>query len=195
MGPQPTLPGWSLHDRSKTNAEVIAELYALLRDAAGDSALLDGCNTIGHLGQGVFDLQRIGDDTSGHQWERTRRMGVNTLSFRIPQQGTFFTVDPDLVGITDAVPWEFNRQWLDVLARSGTATIVSSAPSQRGPEQRAALKDAFQVAAAGGVSARPADWMMSSTPEQWRASLGSGADIERRYRWSGADGASPFMSP
>ncbi len=35
MGPQPTLPGWSLHDRSRTNAEVIAGLYALLRDTAG----------------------------------------------------------------------------------------------------------------------------------------------------------------
>src|ERR1700722_7617018 len=45
MGPQPTLPGWSLHDRSRTNAEVIAALYALLRDAAGGQILLDGCNT------------------------------------------------------------------------------------------------------------------------------------------------------
>jgi alpha-galactosidase len=58
MGPQPTLPGWSLHDRSRTNAEVIAELYALLREAAGERTLLDGCNTVGHLGQGIFDLQR-----------------------------------------------------------------------------------------------------------------------------------------
>ena len=143
MGPQPTLPGWSLYERSRTNSEVIADLYASLRDAVGNRILLDGCNTIGHLDQGVFDLQRIGDDTSGHQWERTQRKGEKTLSFRIPQQGTFFTVDADLVGLTDAVPWELNRQWLDLLARSGTATIVSVAPSQRGPEQRAALKEDF----------------------------------------------------
>jgi alpha-galactosidase len=195
MGPQPSLPGWSLHDRGKTNAEAIADLYALIRDGVGNQVILDGCNTVGHLGQGVFDLQRIGDDTSGHQWERTRRMGVNTLSFRLPQNGTFFTVDPDLVGLTEAVPWEFNRQWLDVLARSGAATIVSSAPSMRAREQQVALREAFQIASAGGVAAKPVDWMETSTPEHWQADKRANADQDRRYHWSGVDGASPFLSP
>ena len=191
MGPQPTLPGWSLHDKSKTNAEVIAELYTMLRQAAGEPVLLDGCNTVGHLGQGIFDLQRTGDDTSGRQWERTRRMGVNTLAFRLPQNGTFYTVDADLVGITDAVPWEFNQQWLEVLARSGAATIVSPGPPARGAQQRAALREAFKLAAAGGAGARPVDWMDGSTPEHWKES----GKQERRYRWSGAEGASAFLSP
>ncbi len=193
MGPQPTLPGWSLHDRSRTNAEVIAGLYALLRETAGEQVLLDGCNTVGHLGQGIFDLQRTGDDTSGRQWERTRRMGVNTLAFRLPQHGTFYTVDADLVGVTAAIPWELNQQWLDVLARSGAATIVAPGPPARGPEQRAALREAFSIAASGGVAARPVDWMDASTPERWR-SIGK-AGPERRYRWSGTEGASPFLSP
>ncbi len=195
MGPQPTLPGWSFFDRTRTNAEVIGDLYSLLRAAAGDKALLDGCNTIGHLGQGIFDLQRIGDDTSGHQWERTRRMGVNTLAFRLPQHGTFFTVDPDMAGITDSVPWELNRQWLDVLARSGAATIVAVAPTKRGPEQRAALKEAFQIAAAGGTRIRPIDWMGTRTPERWGATARTQEAGERRYRWTDADGVSPFLSP
>jgi alpha-galactosidase len=190
MGPQPTLPGWSLNDRSRTNAEVMAELYALLREAAGDRTLLDGCNTVGHLGQGVFDLQRTGDDTSGRQWERTRRMGVNTLAFRLPQHGTFYTLDADLVGITEAIPWEFNRQWLDLLAHSGTATIVSAGPPARGQEQRAALREAFKMVAAGGATARPLDWMETSTPERWQAN-----GKEWRYRWSGMQGASAFLSP
>jgi alpha-galactosidase len=194
MGPQPTLPGWSFSDRSRTNAEIIADLYSLLREAVGDHVLLDGCNTIGHLGQGVFDLQRIGDDTSGHQWERTRRMGVNALSFRLPQQGTFFAIDADLVGMTDDVPWTENRQWLDVLARSGTATLVSVAPSQRGPEQRAALRDAFKMAAAGGAGAKPLDWMETSTPGHWRGTS-KGEASERHYDWAGRDGACPFLSP
>jgi alpha-galactosidase len=193
MGPQPTLPGWSLHDRSRTNAEVITGLYALLREAAGERVLLDGCNTIGHLGQGVFDLQRTGDDTSGRQWERTRRMGVNTLAFRLPQHGTFYTLDADLVGITEAVPWELNRQWLDALARSGTAAIVSSGPPARGPQQREALREAFRIAAAGGAAARPIDWLENSTPERWQAAGKAGP--EWRYRWSGKEGASAFLSP
>jgi alpha-galactosidase len=191
MGPQPTLPGWSLNNRSRTNAEVIAELYALIREAAGERVLLDGCNTVGHLGQGVFDLQRTGDDTSGRQWERTRRMGVNTLSFRLPQHGTFYILDADLVGITEAVPWEFNQQWLDVLTRSGTATLVSAGPPARGREQQAALREAFQIAAAGGAAAMPVDWIEARTPERWQA----GAEKERRYRWSGTLGASAFLSP
>jgi len=195
MGPQPTFPGWSFSDQSRTNAEVIADLYAMLRETVGDQILLDGCNTIGHLGQGISDLQRIGDDTSGHQWERTRRMGVNSLSFRLPQQGTFFTVDADLVGMTDAVPWAKNRQWLDVLARTGTATLVSVAPSQRGPDQRAALREAFETAAAGGAHARPVDWMETSTPEHWRGTSGKGGATERHYDWAGRGGACPFLSP
>jgi alpha-galactosidase len=191
MGPQPTLPGWSLHDRSRTNAEVILDLYVMLRQAAGEAMLLEGCNTIGQLGQGIFNLQRTGDDTSGRQWERTRRMGVNTLSFRLPQHGTFFSLDADLVGITDAVPWSFSKQWLDVLARSGAVTMVSPGPAARGPEQRAALRAAFAVAAAGGLAARPLDWLETDAPERWQG----GSSGEQRYDWNGVEGASPFLSP
>ena len=190
MGPQPTLPGWSLHDRTRTNAEVIADLYALIRTAAGNQVLLDGCNTIGHLAQGIFDLQRTGDDTSGRHWERTRRMGVNTLAFRLPQHGTFYVIDPDMIGITEAVPWEFNRQWLDVVARSGAATMVAAGPPARGKEQRAALREAFRIAASGGTELRPLDWLETSAPEQWE----SKSNAAVHYRWSGADGASPFLS-
>jgi alpha-galactosidase len=187
------LPGWSLHDRSRTNAEVIARLYAQLRETAGPQVLLEGCNTVGHLGQGIFDLQRTGDDTSGRQWERTRRMGVNTLAFRLPQHGAFHILDADLVGITEDIPWEFNRQWLEVLAHSGTATIVSPGPPSRGPEQRAALREAFRIAAAGGLAAKPVDWLETSTPERWRPA--ANAVPESRYRWSGDQGASAFMGP
>ena len=44
-------------------------------------------------------LNRTGDDTSGRIWERTRRMGVNTLAFRLPQHNTFYHIDADCVGI------------------------------------------------------------------------------------------------
>jgi len=166
-----------------------------LRETGGEGTLLEGCNTVGHLGQGIFDLQRTGDDTSGRQWERTRRMGVNTLAFRLPQHGAFYTLDADLVGITEAVPWEFNRQWLEVLAQSGTATIVSAGPPARGQEQRAALRQAFAIAAAGGATARPLDWLDTSTPERWQAGAKTSAQKQWRYHRSGAEGASAFLSP
>jgi alpha-galactosidase len=100
-----------------------------------------------------------------------------------------------MAGITDAVPWELNRQWLDVLAHSGAVTIVAVAPSQRGPEQRAAIREAFQIAAKGGTGLKPVDWMETGTPERWRAATAGGVASESRYQWTGAGGASPFLSP
>ena len=146
MGPQLTDDGWSFADRSKTTAEIIRAFYEGLRKAAGDTVLL-GCNTVGHLAAGLFELQRIGDDTSGRDWNRTRKMGVNTLAFRAAQHDAFFAVDADCVGLTHDVPWALNRQWLDLVARSGTPLFGSAAPDAVGPEQRAALKSAF----AGGA--------------------------------------------
>ena len=113
-----TAPGWHFNDQSKTNAEIINHLYRTIREAAGDMYVI-GCNTVGHLAAGVFELNRIGDDTSGKEWARTRKMGVNTLGFRLPQHNTFYAADGDCVGLTKDVPWDKNRQWLQLLAGSG----------------------------------------------------------------------------
>jgi alpha-galactosidase len=102
-------------------------------------------------------------------------------------------LDADMVGITEAIPWELSRQWLLVLAHSGTATIVAPGPPSRGAEQRAALREAFRIVAAGGSTAKPVDWFQTSTPEHWQSD-GAGSP-ESRYRWSGEQGASPFLSP
>ena len=187
MGASPTTPGWHLHDRSRTNAEVIRDLYAALRKVVGENTLLLGCNTVGHLGAGIFESQRTGDDTSGQHWERTRKMGVNTLAFRLAQDRTLFAVDPDCVGITPAIPWEQNRQWLDVIARSGAALFVSPDKAATGSEQKKAIAEAFRIAAAGGAGFVPADLFESTCPERW-----AGASGEVRYRWCGVEGADPF---
>ena len=189
MGANPTGGDWRFADRSLTNAEVLTTLYATLRRAAGGDALLLGCNTVGHLGAGVFEIQRTGDDTSGREWERTRKMGVNTLAFRMSQHDAFFAVDADCVGLTRDVPWDFNRQWLDLLARSGTPLFVSAAPAAVGPEQRAALQEAFRAAAAPQPIAEPLDWLETTCPRHWRM-----GEQETLYDWTGDEGASPFAS-
>ncbi len=186
MGPQLTDDGWSFADRSRTTAEITRAFYELLRKAAGETLLL-GCNTVGHLTAGLFELQRIGDDTSGRDWNRTRKMGVNTLAFRAAQHGAFFAVDADCVGLTHEVPWALNRQWLDLVARSGTPLFVSAAPDAVGPEQRSALKAAFAEAAQGGTTAEPLDWMDTNQPQRW---LLHGKTAQ--YNWAGEDGVSPF---
>jgi alpha-galactosidase len=67
-----TSPGWNFNKRSKTTAEIILDLYRSMREAAGDNIYIIGCNTMSHLSAGIFELCRIGDDTSGKEWDRTR---------------------------------------------------------------------------------------------------------------------------
>jgi alpha-galactosidase len=137
MGPEITDRGWHFHDRGKTNAEIVLDLYRAIRRGAGDAVLI-GCNTIGHLAAGLVEAQRIGDDTSGREWSRTRKMGVNTLAFRMPQHNAFFAADPDCVPLTRDIPWSLTRQWLDLVARSGTALFVSADPAAVQPEHKPA---------------------------------------------------------
>ncbi len=187
MGAELTESGWHFHDQSLTNAEIILRLYRTLRTGAGDAVLL-GCNTIGHLGAGLFELQRTGDDTSGLTWERTRRMGINTLAFRLPQHGTFFASDPDCAAHTGQTPWEFDRQYLDLVARSGTALFVSVDPRTIEPGQKAAFRAAMQTALSGGSpgGCEPLDWLHTTAPRVWRF---GGEQVT--YHWEEPAGADP----
>jgi alpha-galactosidase len=189
MGPQPALPGWHFADRSRTTAEIVLDLYSSLRNAAGEDDVMLGCNTFGHLGAGIFESQRIGDDTSGQDWERTRRYGVNSLSFRVAQHRTFFHADPDIVAITQKVPWEKTRQWLDIVARSGTSLFVAPQPESMNEEARAAIRAAMAIAVRA-TSGYPLDSMTTTTPRDWSF---TGPDQSRqRYDWNGQQGADPF---
>jgi alpha-galactosidase len=172
-----TAGGWSFADRSRTTAQIIRTLYETIHSALGNSLII-GCNTIGHLIAGHAHLQRTGDDTSGREWARTLKMGVNSLAFRMPQHEAFFAVDADCVGLTNDVPWDKNAQWLDLLSRSGTPLFVSADPSALGTEQCDALREAFSRAAAPRDVAEPLDWQTTLTPAAWRTAEG-----ERRYEW------------
>ena len=88
---------WRMADQSKTNAEIVLNLYKRIRKAAGESYII-GCNTFSHLAAGLFELNSIGDDTSGNEWSRTPKIEVNTLAFRGIQHGKFYSADPDCVG-------------------------------------------------------------------------------------------------
>jgi alpha-galactosidase len=188
MGPTLTGPGWHFSDRTKTTAEVVLDLYRTIRESSGD-ALVIGCNTFGHLAAGLFELQRTGDDTSGREFDRTRRMGVNTLAFRGPQHRTFFDVDADCAAITPQLPWKLASEWLDLVARSGTALFVSPDPEALNNTSKRAIRNAFATAANRQEVAEPLDWMETTTPERWRL---VGQTVE--YDWFGAEGGSPFTT-
>lgn len=124
MGTALTRDGWAFASGpAHTSAEVINALYADIRSAAGD-CLVIGCNTVSHPSAGHFELCRIGDDTSGTEWPRTRKMGVNALAFRGVQHGAFYVADADCVGLTNAIPW----------------TLQSPLAGSRGTERHDALR-------------------------------------------------------
>ena len=158
-----TPSGWHFADRSRTTMEIILNLYRTIQDAAGNKPVI-GCNTISHAAAGIHAIQRTGDDTSGIEWARTRKMGVNTLAFRTMQHGAFYAADADCVGITDNIPWRLNAQWLDLAAKSGTPLLVSIDPATATAEHKAALMSAFALAAAEQPIAEPLDWLNSQTP-------------------------------
>jgi alpha-galactosidase len=162
-----TEPNWSMHNNSKTNAEIVLDLYHTIREAAGDTYII-GCNTFSHLAAGMFELNRIGDDTSGNEWDRTRKMGVNTLAFRSIHHGTFYAADGDCVGLTQKVPWEKNKQWMELLAKSGTTLFISAQPNATGAEQKVAIKACFKLASQNLPVAEPLDWMENAFPEKWK---------------------------
>jgi alpha-galactosidase len=162
-----TPPAWSFYDRSKTTAEIINTLYKTIREAAGDMYVI-GCNTMSHLSAGVFELNRIGDDTSGKEWARTRKMGVNTLGFRMPQHNVFYAVDGDCVGLTKDVAWDKNKQWMQLLAESGAPLFISAQPDALGTEQKDFIKQCFTQAAKLQPIAEPLDWQTNLLPAKWR---------------------------
>jgi alpha-galactosidase len=187
MGAELTDGGRRFADQSRTTAEIVLAFYREIR-AAAEGVVLIGCNTVGHLAAGLVDVQRIGDDTSGRDWERTRRMGVNTLAFRLPQHHRFFTVDADCVPSTPQTPWELNQRFLDLVSRSGTALFLSIDPTTRTERSDQALRNGIHLALNGGDAAgiEPLDWLVNTTPNRWK----SGAEA-LHYDWSRPWGADP----
>lgn len=158
---------WHFYDDTKTNAEIVKDLYLLIQREAGDAVVI-GCNTVSHLCAGTHALNRIGDDTSGRHWSRTRTLGINSLAFRMCQNNTFYSADADCVGILEEnIPWSLNKKWLYLLACSGTPLFVSIQPRALTEEMKEDLVQAFKVNSVQQNSAEPLDWTYNNTPSVW----------------------------
>lgn len=161
-----TEQGWTFKDNHYTNAELILRIYKAIRVAAKD-AILIGCNTISHLCAGLVELNRIGDDTSGKEWKRTKDFGVNTLAFRLIQNNIFYVVDADCVGITNNIPWSQNKEWLELLAKSGSPLFVSCDPDVANETIKKDLTEAFKINAIQENECYPVDLNLNLTPSKW----------------------------
>lgn len=184
MSPLVTDDGWHFYDDSLTSAEVVKLLYKAILDASVEASngetLILGCNTIGHLGAGYMHINRTGDDTSGVIWERTRFMGLNTLAFRLPQHGKFYEIDADCVGIDGGISWSMNKQWADVLAKSGTPLFISVRPNILDETEKQELHEILKVASKQEHHVIPVDWEETTCPEHWQD---KDHDIDCKYQW------------
>lgn len=178
-------PDWSFADRSRTSAEIVVDFYKAIKEAAGNTLIL-GCNTIGHLGAGLMQLSRTGDDTSGRAWDRTRKMGVNTLAFRLCQHKAFYDVDADCIGVTGSIDWKQNSQWAELLAKSSTPLFASIKPGVLTDAENADMKRFFAIASKQEIAAEPLDWLDNVTPAKWRFD-----NAEQEFNWFEAAGCSP----
>ena len=167
LAPKSSLNGLRFQDNTKTNAELIRKLYETIYHAATPDTIILGCNCIGHLGVGTMHVYRTGDDTSGKNWERTRKMGVNTLAFRLPQHNIFYAVDADCIGMTGNIPWDLNKEWLRLLQNSGTPLFVSADSNTITIEQQEDLRAAYQQASKQTNSLEPIDWLHTTCPTKW----------------------------
>ena len=166
MGDTAVCSDEGFYDRSKTTAQVIKDFYKLILDNAGDCLIL-GCNTVSHLSAGLVHAYRTGDDTSGREWARTLKMGVNTLAFRLCQNHSFYICDADCVGIMGLIDYRLNREWLRLLSMSGTSLFVSCKPEVLNEEISSDMKKAFKFASEQKDVCEPIDWMETKTPSKY----------------------------
>lgn len=158
--------GWHFHDRSKTTAMVAKDFSKTVYEHS-NGAVIIGCNVMGHLAAGYIHLHRSGDDTSGVCFDRSTAFGINALAFRLPQHKAFFDIDADCVCITDKIPWENNKDFLELYALSGTPLFVSVDPDVATPEIKEALKKAYKAASVQDNICKPIDWMDNNVPEEY----------------------------
>ena len=127
-----------------------------------------GCNTVSHLCAGLVEINRIGDDTSGKSWDRTRSFGINSLAFRLMQNDKFYKIDADCVGILDHnIPWELNKQWMDLLSYSNSPLFISCPKGLLTEEQKQDVKKAFRINSVQKDKIEPLDWEYNDLPSLW----------------------------
>ncbi len=168
---------WHFYDRSITNCTMLKNLYQTIQNAAGDAEVI-GCNTIGHLCAGIHSVQRAAEDTSGRYFEYTRMHGCASF-IRLPQNGTFFSFDPDCAAFTRQVPFKENLDFLELAAITGSTTLASVVPGILKGDDMARIRKIYKIASDGGLGAVPVDWLSHNTPCRYKTASGE----EYYYDW------------
>ena len=90
------------------------------------------------------------------------------FGFPLCQNNAFYSVDADCVGILeDNIDWKLNRQWLDLLSKSGTPLFVSIQPKKLNAVMKNDLRKAFHINSVQQKNAEPIDWQYNNAPQEW----------------------------
>ena len=156
-----------MYDKTKTNAQIIRDLYQTMQDGANGTVVI-GCNTIGHLVAGIHEAQRVGNDTSGKVYEWTFRNGVHSM-MRMPQNDTFFKLDADCAAFTEKVPVDLNLDFMEAMAIAGTVTFASVTPGLLKEKELQRMSDILKIAAniKPEENAIPVDWDRTAAPAEF----------------------------
>ena len=96
-------------------------------------------------------------------------MGVNTLAFRLPQNGRFYMIDADCAGfVKGKIPFDANKLWVDLLSKSATPFFVSAPAGAFSEEELAFMKERYKLASEQKNRIKPLDWKYNATPELWQ---------------------------
>lgn len=171
-------PGVKLFDNTKTTAMCIKEYYRAVQRGAGDAEVI-GCNTVGHLVAGIHSAQRVGNDTSGRSFEWTRRYGVNCM-MRLPQNDTFFNVDPDCAPFTENVPLSKSLDFLEICAITGMTTLASVTPGILSGSEMKRINGIYRTAADNKLRYNIAGYTDTSCPEKFVSPDGKDS---KEYDW------------
>lgn len=148
---------WHFFDRTLTNCQILKNLYSTIQNSAGDAVVI-GCDTLNHVAAGIHASQRSGADTSGRSFEITRQDGGEAL-MRLPQNGAFFSIDPDCAAFTEYVDANLNLDFLEACAISGCVTLASVVPGILKPDEMKRIQGIFRIASQNGIGAVPTDWL------------------------------------
>ena len=159
---------WTFSDGTRTSAEIYKDLNRAILEATEGRAYIIACNCVSHLVAGYCHINRIGDDTSGLVYDRTRRMGVNTLAFRLVQNGRFYMTDADCAGfVKGMIPFEANKIWVDLIAKSATPFFISAPSGSFEGEELAFIKECYRLGSEQKNRMKPLDWKYNAIPELW----------------------------
>lgn len=69
--------------------------------------------------------------------------------------------------LEDYIDWKLNKQWMDLLARSGSPLFVSLQPKALTEEMKKDLAEAFECNSVQEDLAEPLDWQYNNSPQRW----------------------------